>query len=132
MASLDALSGVGGEVALTISYFISLELTAGAEDAGYTQAELVVVVFMMVVVLGGVRDALQSRATRNRSLVEFGGNIAGIFHSVSRQSLLQLLARAVTTVVPTRAVRILTLASILLFSNWMETTARPPKLKADA
>lgn len=142
----DALSALGGDLTLSISFAVARELLDAAKEAQVGEAELIGIVLTVSIVLSALPNALwlartevaaawslaQGKVPRivpNPSDAESSGLLAflALFVKVSQRITMsicvQLIAANVHVTQPLRAVRVFTLIGVAVFFVFLESTA---------
>jgi hypothetical protein len=144
----DALSALGGDLTLSISFSIANELLGAAHEAQLQQAELVGIVLAVTVILSGLPNAL--RATKKEfnlacavmrgtappkdddpsqaavgGLGAFFALFVRVAQRISATICVQLVAANVQATQPLRSVRLVTLLGVAVFFVFLECTTSP-------
>jgi hypothetical protein len=149
----QALSSLGSDLTLAISFSIAHELLAAAEDAQIQQAELIGIVLSTTVVLSVLPNAFAwtmhelssvraiwrgdmasaasvcDRHESRMSLGQFAALFVSIAQRISASICVQLVAANVKATQPLRSVRLLTLVGVAVFFVFLESTAALGRVK---
>lgn len=131
MSATEALSGLGSDVAFSISFTIATELRDGALSSGWRLEELILTVFAIAVLLSVIPSTLyrirtllqpeqvQSEANR-KTLLSFVTLLVEMAQRISITLAIQLVANTAISHEPLRAVRVLTLLSVAIFFIFLQ------------
>ncbi len=142
----DALSALGGDLTLSISFAVARELLDAGKDSGIGEAELIGVVLTTSIVLSALPNALwlartevaalwevlnkrvpshrpDPSAADRSGLLAFLALFVKIAQRITMQICVQLIAANVRVTQPLRTVRVLTLMGVAVFFVFLESTA---------
>lgn len=142
----DALSSLGGDLTLSISFAVANELLDAARDAELGEAELIGIVLSTSIVLSALPNVLWLARTEvvaawavykgqkppirpNPNVGETSGLLAflalfvRVAQRISMSICVQLIAANVRVQQPLRAVRVITLLGVAVFFVFLESTA---------
>ena len=140
----DALSALGGDLTLSISFAVARELLDAANEAQIGEAELIGIVLTISIVLSALPNALwlartevlalwsilQGRKpnldpppTSKSGLLEFLALFVKVAQRITMSIAVQLIASNVKVTQPLRAVRVSTLIGVAVFFVFLESTA---------
>jgi len=134
----DALASLGGDITFAVSWSLATELLAGAREWQLSDDELVGIVLCSTVVLSAlpaaVAEAYDRLAHRGGSdqneedsrpvgISQFALMLVSVAHRVAISVTVQLLSASARATEPLRGVRILTLASVIVFFVFLESNA---------
>ncbi len=142
----DALSALGGDLTLSISWAVANELLAAAKEADIGEAELIGIVLTVSIVLSALPNALWLARTEvvaawevvmgrrpsirpdvtqaNASgLLAFLALFVKVSQRITMAICVQLIAANVHVTQPLRSVRVLTLMGVAVFFVFLESTA---------
>lgn len=144
----DALSALGGDLTLSISFAVAHELLDAARDAELSEAELIGIVLSTSIVLSALPNllwlarteivVLYATLTRRTArpplrpdpkdsevsgLLAFLALFVRVAQRISMSICVQLIAANVHVQQPLRAVRVITLLGVAVFFVFLESTA---------
>lgn len=142
----DALSALGGDLTLSISFAVARELLDAAKEAQVGEAELIGVVLTVSIVLSALPNALWlartevsaawavSRGRKPRfapdptaadrsGLLAFLALFVKVSQRITMSICVQLIAANVHVTQPLRTVRVFTLMGVAVFFVFLESTA---------
>lgn len=142
----DALSALGGDLTLSISFAVARELLDAAKEAQIGEAELIGIVLTVSIVLSALPNALWlartevaaawavSRGRRPRftpdptdadrsGLLAFLALFVKVAQRIVMSICVQLIAANVHVTQPLRTVRVFTLMGVAVFFVFLESTA---------
>lgn len=142
----DALSSLGGDLTLSISWAVANELLDAAKEAQIGEGELVAIVLTVSIVLQALPNALwlartevaaawevtmgrrpsvrpDPTAADKSGLLAFLALFVKVGQRITMSVAVQLIASNVHVTQPIRAVRVLTLAGVAVFFVFLESTA---------
>jgi hypothetical protein len=144
---VSALSALGGDLTVSISFAVATELLVAADEAEVQTSSLVGVLLALSVVLGATPDAAAATAARVRALctssaaaraasddgdgdddgqdgiLAFIGLFVRILQRIAASVCVQLVAASVASSQPLRSVRIVTLLGVAVFFVFVENAA---------
>ena len=132
-AASNALSSLASDTTPILAMLVSSELLEAAESAQLGEAELAACVLLVSILLGGLPRALynlehqfiKSRpGTPPLGIIGFIANITNLFTRTALAVLVNLVARLVTSTVPSRAVRVLTLLTTAMLFLYLQSGMR--------
>ena len=142
----DALSALGGDLTLSISFAVARELLDSAQEMQIGEAEMIAIVLTVSIVLSALPNALwlartevaaawqvsrgrQARiapdplATNRSGLLAFLALFVKVAQRIVMSICVQLIAANVHVTQPLRSVRIFTLMGVAVFFVFLESTA---------
>jgi len=130
MSATEALSGLGSDVAFSISFTIATELRDGALASGWRLEELILTVFAVAVLLSVIPSALTRIVTffetnttsepSQKTLLTFMTLLVEMAQRIAITLAIQLVANTAISHEPLRAVRVLTLFSVAVFFLFLQ------------
>jgi hypothetical protein len=140
MATTTALSSLSSDLAFSVSFSIGAEFLASAKEAELSEDELVAAVLVVVVLLSALPKTAQHVVyeLRKRKLVPVGAGgmqgvvafaslVTSIVQKIALSLAVQLLANNVRSRQQDRAVRIISLVSVVIFFLFLEATSSTAK-----
>jgi len=140
----DALSALGGDLTLSISFALANEVLEAAKEAELGESELIGIVLAASIVLsalpnllwlarievGSAWDVMHGRKPRSTGssaspsgLISFLAFLMKVSQRLSMSICVQLIAANVRTQQPLRTVRVLTLAGVAVFFVFLDKSA---------
>lgn len=142
----DALSSLGGDLTLSISFAVARELLDAATEAQVGEAELIGIVLTVSIVLSALPNALwlaktevaaawavsqgkrprmssSDAGTDSSGLLAFFALFVKVSQRITMSICVQLIAANVHVTQPLRAVRVFTLIGVAVFFVFLESTA---------
>jgi hypothetical protein len=126
MEASAALNSLGADLSVSVSFVVANELVAAAREEQLGDDELVAVLVAFVVIISSMQRGLKSIAGGDdgkRGLAEFVLLLLSIAQRIGLSIAVQLLALSVRTSAPSRAARVLTLLSAVVFFLFFEQSA---------
>jgi len=136
----DALNSLGSDLAFSVSFSIANELRDAASEWQLTEEELIGIVLLLAVMLGGLPSAVKSvvgllqRRLQPRNaagkpdehkqseVLQFVSLLIQMAERISISLCVQLLAANVRSRQPLRSVRVVSLLSVVIFFLFFERT----------
>ena len=152
LALTDALTSLGGDLTLSVSFAVAKELNDAATDSELGDTEFIAVLVVLTSILAALpslvylghvqtrrvwryllgRPAVPTDTTPHpNSLTGFTALLFNISHSVLLGTTSQVVASKVQKKVPIRGVRIVTLLSIAVFFLFLQSTSSIARIKID-
>lgn len=134
----DALASLGGDITFAVSWSLASEMLSGAREWQLSDDELVGIVLCVTVVLSALPAAVgeayarlsnkegspgESKGKHPVGLSHFILMLVSVAHRVAISVTVQLLSASARATEPLRGVRILTLASVIVFFVFLESNA---------
>lgn len=128
MEASAALTSLGADLSVSISFVVANELVAGARELQVGDDELVAMLVAFVVVISSAQRGLKSisgdgdeNSSHRRGMLDFVLLLLSIAQRIGLSIAVQLLAMSVRATAPSRLARVLTLLSAVVFFLFFES-----------
>ena len=131
MEATSALTSLGADLSVSISFVVANELVAAAREAQVGDDELVAILVALVVVLSSAQRAVahlnriafagDATTGHSRGMLDFVLLLLSIAQRIGLSIAVQLLALSVRATAPSRLARVLTLLSAVVFFVFFES-----------
>ena len=132
-ATGDALSALGGDLTISVSFAIAREFKEWSDDGSYTVPELTVMILLAILLFSAVPQLLgtvfEVVGLAHLGSASFLAAACATAHRVLSSVLVQFLATAAAATQPSRLVRVITLAGIAVFFVFIQSVTSHTQAK---